>query len=139
LNQHQTLLRKTGYFDKVDKLYGDIGGTEEETIEGGDEGDMGGDDFGSSGGGGGFGGDFGGEDTGGGDFGGDEGDFGGEDTGGGDFGEGVNTGVIDKLLNEGKSKNEDIKMLFDGVNDLIKQTEEQFNIDDDEENGVLED
>ncbi len=142
------VIKKTGYFDKVDKLYGEIGETEEEQPEG-EEGDMGGDDFGGGGGFGG-GGDFGGDDFGGeeggddfgGDFGGDEGgdDFGGgEDAGGGEFGEGFNTGVIDRLLNEGKSKNEDIKMLFDGVNDLIRETEDKFNLDTDEENDVLED
>jgi hypothetical protein len=119
------IIKKTGYFDKIDKLYGEIGGVEEEPTDG-DGG--GGDDFGGGGGDfGGGGGDFGGGD----DFGGDEADaggddFGGDDAGGGDFGEGFNTGIIDKLLNEGKSKNEDIKMLFNGVDALIRETEEKI-------------
>jgi hypothetical protein len=141
------VIKKTGYFDKVDKLYGEIGGVEEETPEG-DEGDAGGDDFGGGGGGfGGGGGDFGGGD----DFGGDDfGDAGGDDFGGdadfgggddfggdagGDVGEGFNVGVIDRLLSEGKSKNQDIKMLFDGVDELIRKTEEKIKPNDD----VLED
>ena len=121
------IIKKTGYFDKIDKLYGEIGGVEEEPTDG-DGGDAGGDDFGGGGGDfGGGGGDFGGGD----DFGGDEADaggddFGGDDAGGGDFGEGFNTGIIDKLLNEGKSKNEDIKMLFNGVDALIRETEEKI-------------
>jgi hypothetical protein len=143
LENTPNIIKSTGYFDKIDKLYGEIGGVEEEPAEG-EEGDMGGDDFG--GGGGGFGGgDFGGGDDfgaeGGDDFGTDDGgeDFGGGEDTGGDFGEGFNTGIIDKLLNEGKSKNEDIKMLFEGVNDLIRETENKFNINDKEEDDVLED
>ena len=134
LENTPNVIKKTGYFDKIDKLYGEIGGVEEEPIEG-EEGDMGGDDFGGGGGGGDFGGgdDFGG-DTGGDDFGGDA-----DADAGGDFGEGFNNGVIDKLLNEGKSKNEDIKMLFEGVNELIRETENKFNVGGVEEDDVLDD
>jgi hypothetical protein len=135
LENTPNVIKKTGYFDKVDKLYGEIG-EDVDTGEEGDEGDMeGGDDFGG-GGGGSFGGggdfgdaDFGDEgdadfgDEGGDDFGGDEGDTGGGD----DFGESFNkqSGIIDKLLNDGKRKNEDIKMLFEGVDEIIKKTEEK--------------
>lgn len=144
LENTPNVIKKTGYFDKIDKLYGEIGGTEEEPADG-EEGDMGGDDFGGGGGGGfGGGGDEGGDEFGGGDdFGADGGgeDFGGgEDTGGGeDFGESFNTGIIDKLLNEGKSKNEDIRMLFNGVDALIRETENKFNNIGEEEDDVLED
>ena len=126
LENTPNVIKKTGFFSKIDKLYGEIGGedtTDQDTEEGGDA------DFGGGGGSfGGGGGDFGGDA----DFGGDEGgDFGGDAGGDADFGEGYNTGVIDKLLNEGRSKNEDIKMLFDGVNDLIRETEGKINVDGD--------
>jgi hypothetical protein len=139
------VIKKTGFFDKIDKLYGEIDTTPAEPAGGGEEGgDMGG-DFG--GGGGGFGGgggglDFGGGDLGG-DFGGEEGgdefggeDFGGEegggeDLGGGEFGEGFNRSVdIDKLLLEGIKKNETIKSMTEGIDDLISK----INYDDDEDN-----
>lgn len=112
-------IKKTGYFDRVDKLYGEIGGTEPEKVEG-DEGDEGGGDLGGSFGGGDFGGDT---------FGGDEGGFGDEGGDEGGFGESFRNqeGVIDKLLNEGKSKNEDIKMLFNGVDELIRESEVKLN------------
>ena len=47
----------------------------------------------------------------------------------GGFGESFRNqeGVIDKLLNEGKSKNEDIKMLFNGVDELIRESEVKLN------------
>jgi hypothetical protein len=142
LENTPNVIKKTGYFDKIDRLYGEIDTPEEqEPAEGGEEGGFG-DEGGFGGGGGGFGGgDFGGGE----DFGGEEGGFGdeggdfggGEEAGGGEFGEGFRNqeGVIDKLLNEGKSKNEDIKMLFEGVNDLIDEAEQKF-LDD--ENDVLE-
>ena len=127
LENTPNVIKKTGYFDKVDKLYGEIG-EDVNTDEEGDEGDMGGgDDFGGGGGG-----NFGEADFGEADFGGDEGeaDFGGDegDAGGDtDFGESFNrqSGIIDKLLNDGKRKNEDIKMLFEGVDEIIKKTEEK--------------
>jgi len=127
LENTPNVIKKTGYFDKVDKLYGEIG-EDVNTDEEGDEGDMGGgDDFGGGGGG-----NFGEADFGEADFGGNEGeaDFGGDeggDEGDTDFGESFNrqSGIIDKLLNDGKRKNEDIKMLFEGVDEIIKKTEEK--------------
>jgi hypothetical protein len=153
LDATPSVIKKTGFFDKIDKLYGEIGSSKEETApeEGGDTGSDFGGGGGSFGGGGDFGGDFGGdEDFGGGDeFGGGEDlggtdEFGGgEDLGGdtgGEFGESFRNqeGIIDKLLNEGKSKNQDIRMLFDGVNNLIKETEEKISKDTRDEGDVLE-
>jgi hypothetical protein len=153
LDATPSVIKKTGFFDKIDKLYGEIGSSKEETApeEGGEDlgGDFGGGGGGSFGGGGDFGGDFGGdEDFGGGDefgdAGGDENFGGGEDTGGDTGGEGFGEsfrnqeGIIDKLLNEGKSKNQDIRMLFDGVNNLIKETEEKISKDTRDEGDVLE-
>ncbi|NIQ16729.1 MAG: hypothetical protein GTO02_20795, partial [Candidatus Dadabacteria bacterium] len=46
-------------------------------------------------------------------------EFGGE--AGGEFGEGFNNDVIDKLLVEGKRKNEDIKMMAEGIDDLLAE------------------
>jgi len=119
LEKTPEVITKTGYFDKVDKLYGDImtqkmGDTESEDTGGfGDE-DTGG---GFGGDAGGFGGDtegFGGEDTGG---------FGGDEAGGGEFGEGFrgDEDVIDKLLLEGKKKNEDIIMMTSGIDALLNE------------------
>tara|TARA_R100001509_G_scaffold65560_1_gene36250 strand:- start:45341 stop:47224 length:1884 start_codon:yes stop_codon:yes gene_type:complete len=126
LEKTPEVITKTGYFDKVDKLYGDIMTQK-----------MGGDESGDTGddAGGGFGGDTGGgfgDDTGGG-FGDDTGGGFGDDTGGGDtegFGEGFrgDEGVIDNLLLEGKKKNEDIIMMTDGIDRLLK--EENFDESD---------
>jgi len=126
LEKTPEVITKTGYFDKVDKLYGDImtqkmGG--EDTVD---------TDGGATGGG--FGGDTGGgfgDDTGGG-FGDDTGGGFGGDTGGDTegFGEGFrgDEGVIDNLLLEGKKKNEDIIMMTDGIDRLLK--EENFDESD---------
>jgi hypothetical protein len=131
------VIKKTGFFDKVDKLYGELPmdrGPQEETEGGEDE--FGGDDFGGGGAFGG-GGDFGGGD----DFGGDEfgggGDFGG-DAGGGEFGESFrgDENVIDKLLLEGRKKNEDIVFMTNGIDELLKEQRGDENLDDTE---LLED
>ena len=118
LEKTPEVITKTGYFDKVDKLYGDIMTQK-----------MGGDESGDTGddAGGGFGGDTGGG------FGDDTGGGFGDDTGGGDtegFGEGFrgDEGVIDNLLLEGKKKNEDIIMMTDGIDRLLK--EENFDESD---------
>ena len=120
LEKTPEVITKTGYFDKVDKLYGDImtqkmGDTESEDFGGG---------FGDEDTGGGFGGDTGGF---GGDTGGfgdeDAGGFGGDEAGGGEFGEGFrgDEDVIDKLLLEGKKKNEDIIMMTSGIDELLNE------------------
>ena len=110
---------------------------------------MGGEDLGG-GGGGGFGGGGGGLDLGGGgdDFGGD--DLGGEEDLGGEpevapegdnaFGEGFrsqNKSIIDKLLLEGRRKNEDIIMMTEGIKNLIGAEESEES--DDEINNDEED
>ena len=117
------VIKKTGFFERVDKIYGEIGGAEgaAEGVEGGAE--AGGGDLGGGGGGG-----FGGGDLGGGEeLGGEE--LGGEEAGaeagaeeGGGFGESFrykDKGIIDKLLMEGRRKNEDIRMMTDGIKNLI--------------------
>ena len=106
------IIKKTGFFEKIDKLYGEIPTSGEETTEtgGGEEtGGFGGGEEGGFGGGeeGGFGGGFGG------------GEEGGEETGG--FGEGFrgDDDSIDKLLLEGRKKNEDIFLMTKGIDDLL--------------------
>ena len=121
LEQTPNIIKNTGFFKKVDKLYGELpmdqGEGAEAGAEGGDTGGFGGDT------GGGFG------DTGGGfgDTGGGFGDTGG-DTGGdeGGFGEGFrgDEDVIDKLLLEGKKKNEDISMMTKGIDELLNEENE---------------
>jgi hypothetical protein len=115
LEKTSEVITKTGYFDKVDKLYGDIMSQKmgDDTNDSEDTGGFGGDD--TSGDTGGFGGDTGG-------FGGDTGGFGGDDTSG-DFGEGFkgDENVIDKLLLEGKKKNEDIIMMTSGIDVLLNE------------------
>jgi hypothetical protein len=130
------IIKTTGFFKKVDKLYGELpmdqgpeGGTEEDT-GGFGGGDAGGGDTGGFGGGdtGGFGG-FGGEDAGGGDIGGFEEPTGGEDAGG--FGESFkgDENTIDRLLMEGKRKNEDILMMTKGIDKLLnEESGEDFEI-----------
>jgi len=127
------IIKTTGFFKKVDKLYGELpmdqgpeGGTEEDT------GGFGGEDAGGGGFGGGdtggFGG-FGGEDAGGGDIGGFEEPTGGEDAGG--FGESFkgDENTIDRLLMEGKRKNEDILMMTKGIDKLLnEESEDDFEI-----------
>lgn len=135
------LIKKTGFFERVTKLYGEIGGpTPVEAAEGGEV-EEGGAEAGGGFGGGGFGG-------GGLELGGEEGGFGGEETGGteeaggeetggegGGFGESFrykNKGIIDKLLLEGRRKNEDIIMMTEGIRDLIGEEEENNNSEEDD-------
>ena len=115
LEKTAEVITKTGYFDKVDKLYGDI---MTQKMSGDDTGGEFGDDTGGDAGGG-FGGDAGGGF--GDDAGGEFGDDAGGDTEG--FGEGFrgDEGVIDNLLLEGKKKNEDITMMTDGIDRLLKE------------------
>lgn len=140
-------IKKTGFFDRVTKLYGDIGGptptagTEGGGVEEGGSETGGGGGFGGGGfGGGGFGGGGGlelggGEEFGGGTEGGEE--AGGEEAGGeegGGFGESFrykNKSIIDKLLLEGKQKNEDIIMMTEGIKKLIGEDDENHDNDDD--------
>jgi hypothetical protein len=120
LEQTPNIIKNTGFFKKVDKLYGELpmdqGEGAEAGAEGGDTGGFGGDT------GGGFGGDTGGgfgDDTGGfGD------DTGGDDTGG--FGESFrgDEDTIDRLLLEGKRKNEDISTMTKGIDDLLNEESE---------------
>ena len=137
------LIKKTGFFERVTKLYGEIGGpTPVEGAEAGGEVEEGGAEAGGGFGGGGFGGGGGLE------LGGEEGGFGGEETGGteeaggeetggegGGFGESFrykNKGIIDKLLLEGRRKNEDIIMMTEGIRDLIGEEEENNNSEEDD-------
>jgi hypothetical protein len=121
LEKTSEIIQNTGFFKKVDKLYGEIQSTstgdtgEEET--GGDEGGFGGDTGGF--GGGGFGGDTGGF--------GDEGDTGGDEGG---FGESFrgDEDTIDRLLMEGKKKNQDIFSMTKGIDELLNEE----NSEDDE-------
>ncbi len=115
LEKTPEVITKTGYFDKVDKLYGDIMSQKmgDDTNDSEDTEGFGGDDTSDDTGG--FGGDTGG-------FGGDTGGFGGDDASG-DFGEGFkgDENVIDKLLLEGKKKNEDIIMMTSGIDVLLNE------------------
>ena len=118
------IIKKTGFFDKVDKLYGEIV-TKESGVEGTEE--TGSETEGFGGGeAGGFGGGFGGGEAGG--FGGGENETESEpgtEVGGGEgFGEGFNNyNVIDKLLLEGKKRNEDIMSMTKGIQSLLKETD----------------
>jgi len=156
LENTANVIKKTGFFDRVDKIYGEIGGgtTEggEANVEEGGATDMGG-GGGSFGGGGGFGGgDFGGGELGG------EGELGGGELGGGElggeeggapeggtetgFGEGFrsqNKSIIDKLLTDGRRKNEDIMMMTEGIKKLIGEDSEENHESDDDEFGLLQD
>ena len=106
LEQTPNIIKNTGFFKKIDKLYGELpmDQGEGEPTEGGDAGGGFGDDAG-----GGF-----GDDAGGGfgdDAGGDSGGFGESFRGDED--------TIDRLLMEGKRKNEDISMMTKGIDDLL--------------------
>ncbi len=122
LEQTPNIIKNTGFFKKVDKLYGELpmdqGEGTEAGAEGGDTGGFGGDAGGFGGDTGGFGGDTGGG------FGDEGGDMGGEEAGG--FGEGFrgDEDVIDKLLLEGKKKNEDISMMTKGIDELLNEENE---------------
>lgn len=146
LENTANVIKKTGFFDRVDKIYGEVGGVETEggeaNVEEGGAPDMGG-GGGSFGGGGGFGGDLGGEDLGGegGELGGELGGApeGGTETG---FGEGFrsqNKSIIDKLLTDGRRKNEDIMMMTEGIKKLIGEDNEENHESDDDEFGLLQD
>ena len=114
LEQTPNIIKNTGFFKKIDKLYGELpmDQGEGEPTEGGDAGGGFGDDAG-----GGF-----GDDAGGG-FGDDAGGGFGDDAGGdsGGFGESFrgDEDTIDRLLMEGKRKNEDISMMTKGIDDLL--------------------
>jgi hypothetical protein len=113
LEQTPNIIKNTGFFKKVDKLYGELPmdqGDGAEAEAGGDAGGFGGDT------GGGF-----GDDAGGGDAGGFGDDAGGGDTGG--FGESFrgDEDTIDKLLLEGKKKNENIFMMTKGIDELLSE------------------
>ena len=105
LEKTSEIIKNTGFFKKVDKLYGELPMDQGQAdMEGGD---TGGDT-------GGFGGDTGG-------FGGDTGGFGGEEAGG--FGESFrgDENTIEKLLLEGKKKNEDIFNMTKGIDKLLNE------------------
>ena len=147
LENTANVIKKTGFFDRVDKIYGEVGGVEtdggEANVEEGGAPDMGG-GGGSFGGGGGFGGDLGGEDLGGEDLGGEGGELGGAPEGGTEtgFGEGFrsqNKSIIDKLLTDGRRKNEDIMMMTEGIKKLIGEDNEENHESDDDEFGLLQD
>ena len=112
LEQTPNIIKNTGFFKKVDKLYGELpmdqgeGQSAEGNDSGGGFGDTGGDT------GGGF-----GDDAGGG-----FGDDAGGDAGGG-FGESFrgDEDTIDRLLMEGKRKNEDISMMTKGIDALLDE------------------
>jgi hypothetical protein len=136
-------IKKTGFFDRVTKLYGEIGGS---TTTGTESGTEGGVEEGGAEAGGGFGGGGGGGFGGGGglELGGGEEAGGEEETGGGEevttgFGESFrykNKSIIDKLLLEGRQKNEDIMMMTEGIKNLIG---EEDIIDDSDEFDLLQD
>ncbi len=133
LEKTPEIITKTGFFTKIDKLYGDI--LQDKGGETG--GETGGDDAGGFGGGdeaGGFGGDAGGFGGDAGGFGGDAGGFGGGDEAGGEggFGEGFrgNEDVIEKLLLEGKRKNEEIMYMTNGIDGLINNADVEENSDE---------
>jgi hypothetical protein len=110
------VITKTGLFDKIDKLYGEIKGeVESPTPE--TEGDETGGGFEDMGGDTGFGGGF--EDMG--------GDTGfGADTTDTEFGESFNREkIIDKLLLEGKKKNLEILNLISGVDEMINKNKDE--------------
>ena len=124
LEKTPEVITKTGFFTKIDKLYGDIlTPTTDDSATGDEAGGFGGDEAGAGG--------FGGDEAGG--FGGDEaGGFGGDEAGGeGGFGEGFrgDEDVIEKLLLEGKRKNEDIMNMTNGIDNLISDTDGEEIID----------
>ena len=131
------IIKKTGFFERVDKLYGEIGAPASGGGEAG--GETGGEAGGGTetGGGGGF--DLGG--GGGFDLGGGGEELGGEtggEAGGGEEAGGTETGfgesfrykdksIIDKLLLEGRKKNEDIMMMTEGIKNLIGDDDDSNN------------
>jgi hypothetical protein len=146
LENTASVIKKTGLFSRIDSLYGEIGGGEQTatgTEEGGEEGgmDLGGGGGGGFGGGGGGGLDFGGDEEAGlggeeAGLGGEEAGLGGEEIGGpeagapetGGFGEGFRSqdkNIVDKLLLEGRRKNEDIFMMTEGIKNLIGEEDEE--------------
>jgi len=119
LEKTSEIIKNTGFFKKVDKLYGELPMDQGQADMEGD--DTGGDTGGFGGDTGGFGGDtggFGGEEAGG--FGGGE-EAGGEEAGG--FGESFrgDENTIEKLLLEGKKKNEDIFNMTKGIDILLNE------------------
>ena len=160
LENTPSVIKKTGFFERVDKLYGDGTGPQQPTEEGtgGGEDLGGGGGFGGGGGSFGGGGDFdlgGGEDLGlggeegGGEFGAEGGpEMGGPETAGGpeagaetEFGEGFrsqNKTIIDKLLMEGRRKNEDIIMMTEGIKNLIGDDDLENEEEDEDDLNLLE-
>lgn len=118
LEQTPEIIKNTGFFKKVDKLYGEL--PMDQGQAGMEGGDTGGDAGGFGGDTGGFGGDTGG-------FGGDTGGFGGGEEAGGEeaggFGESFrgDENTIEKLLLEGKKKNEDIFNMTKGIDILLNE------------------
>ena len=114
LEKTPEVITKTGFFTKIDKLYGDILTPKTSEAGEGETGEAGG---------------FGGDEAGG--FGGDEaGGFGGDEAGGDSaFGEGFrgDEGVIDKLLLEGKRKNQEIMDMTNGIDNLISDNDGEEN------------
>lgn len=128
LENTSEIIKNTGFFKNVDKLYGEIPVKSDETAgtETGDE-EAGGFGGGEEAGG------FGGVDSGGfGGFGGGEEAGGGEETGGGEevggFGESFrgDENVINKLLLEGRKKNEDILMMTKGIDLLLNEGDDEI-------------
>jgi len=123
LEQTPNIIKNTGFFKKIDKLYGELPMDQGDSVEG-DAGDDAGGGFGDDAGGG-FDAGGGGFDAAGGGFGDTGGDTGGEDVGG--FGESFkgDEDVIDRLLLEGKKKNEDISMMTKGIDSLINSEDSE--------------
>lgn len=115
LENTASVIKNTGFFDKVDKLYGDI----KAAREGGQSGDEGNDAGGPAGGGGGFGGGgLGGNDI---DFG-DEEDTGAEDMGGdtGDNLDGVDAGAEDMGAEDAGAEDANIDVAAEGLAKTLK-------------------
>lgn len=134
------VIKNSGLFTRVDKIYGEIKSTPTAAAGGAEPGGAEAETGGGFGGGD-LGGGFGGGETGG--FGGEAepaGDLGGGEAAGGEaagtetgFGEGFRNqskNIIDKLLMEGISKNEDIMMMTEGIKKLIGESDEDLNEDD---------
>ena len=133
------VIKNSGLFTRVDKIYGEIkstppttgGEAEPGAAEAEPGGGFGGGDLGGGFGGGDLGGGtggFGGETEAGGEVGGEE--TAGTETGFGESFRGQSKSIIDKLLMEGISKNEDIMMMTEGIRKLIGESDEDLNEDD---------
>ena len=132
-------IKKTGIFDRVTKLYGEIGTPATGGGTAAPEAETGGEAGGEAGGFGGFGGgtpELGGApEIGGGEEATPEA---GAEVGG--FGEGFRNqskSIIDKLLMDGISKNEDIMLMTEGIKDLIGE-DDSFNEEDYDDSDLLQ-